>query len=164
MKHMVYELMYIIPSRFSDSEIEGVTKEVQKTLEKHGATVEKTDVLGKLKLAYPINKERYGTYVLSYMNVEGSAISAIDTDLKLTDEVIRHVIVKREEGIPSEAFSLVEYESPITAEGKRVHQSPKAPKAPVQKAAPKVESTPISEEEIDKKLDSILDDADLGEV
>lgn len=158
---MIYEILYIVPSRFSETEIEGVVKEVDAVLQKHGATVEKTENLGKLKLAYPIKKERYGTYVLTYANLEGDAVQKIDTDLRLTDAVLRHILVKREEGIPKEAFTLTPYEAPINAEGKRIHKKAR-PEAPKKKPVPAGEK--VSMEEVEKKLDSILEDSDLGNV
>lgn len=159
---MIYELLYIIPSRYSDTEIEGITQKVSETLAKHEAKVEKTENLGKIKFAYPINKERFGTYILLYIEVEGDKVEKIDQDLKLTDEVLRHILVKRPDGIPMQEFRIGTYEAPITSEGKRTHVKTrvKAQEAPRQ-TAPSGEK--ISMEELDKKLDSILD-ADLGDV
>ena len=160
---MIYEILYIIPSRFSDTEIEAATKVVDAALAKHGATVQKTENLGKLKLAYPIKKERHGTYILTYIEGEGENVAKIENELKLTDEVLRHTIVKREEGIPEQSFQVEQYEAPITAEGKRIHKKVKiAADAP--KPRPATAKSEISEAELDKKLDSILDDSDLGSV
>lgn len=159
---MTYEILYIIPSRFSDTEIDGVAKKIEEGLVKAGATVEKTENLGKIKLAFPIKKERHGTYILTYINVDGEKMKKIDQDLRLTDEILRHTIVKREEGIPTGAFKLSSYEAPITPEGKRSHKKGKMD-APAQ-ARPAAAAEPITMAELDKKLDSILDDKDLGNV
>lgn len=159
---MIYEILYIIPSRFSDTEVDGVAKKIEEGLLKAGASVEKTENLGKIKLTYPIKKERHGTYILTYINVDGEKMQKIDQDLRLSDDVLRHTIVKREEGIPTAAFKLSSYEAPITPEGKRSHKKGKAD-APTQ-ARPAVAAEPISMAELDKKLDSILDDKDLGNV
>lgn len=160
---MTYEILYIIPSRYSDTEIEGIVKQVEEGLVKNGAKVEKTENLGKIKMAYPIKKERYGTYILTYVDVEGESVQKIDGELRLTDEVLRHVIVKREDGIPKEEFRLEQYEAPITAEGKRIHKKSKT-EVPKRKQVPSSSDEKISKEEIDKKLDSILEDDDLGNV
>ncbi len=155
---MIYEILYIVPSRFSETEIEGVTKQVQEVLQKSEAKIERVENLGKLKLAYPIKKERHGTYVLTYITVAPEKLSKIDLDLRLTDEVLRHVIVKRPEGIPTVAFQMDEYEAPITAEGKRIHKKGKMEVATARKVVAQPTET-ISEEDLEKKLDSILDDS-----
>ncbi|MBT4856581.1 30S ribosomal protein S6 [Candidatus Uhrbacteria bacterium] len=150
---MIYEFMYIIPSKFSDSEIDGVINQVAGVFEKHGAKVEQSQNLGKLKFAYPIKKVRHGTYVLAYISAEAEAVAKIDKDIRLTDEVLRHMIVKREKGIPTAKYEFKpgSYQEPLDAEGKRaVARKPRKPKV--------VESPDrLSTEELDRKLDEILD-------
>ncbi|MCH8049543.1 30S ribosomal protein S6, partial [Patescibacteria group bacterium] len=74
---MIYELLYIIPSKFSDSEIDGIRGKVASQLETAGAKIEKTEDLGKIKLAYPVKKERHGSYILIFMDVDGDALQKI---------------------------------------------------------------------------------------
>lgn len=150
---MIYELMYIIPSKFSDSEIDGVINKVAGVLEKHGAKVEQSQNLGKIKFAYPIAKVRHGTYVLSYIEAQAESVSKIEKDLRLTDEVLRHLLVKREDGIPTAKYQFKpgSYQEPLDAEGKRViARKPRTPK----QAEP---SERFSTEELDKRLDEILE-------
>ncbi len=150
---MIYELMYIIPSKFSDSEIDGVINQVAGVLEKHGAKVEQSQNLGKIKFAYPIKKVRHGTYVLSYIEAPVESLVKIEKDLRLTDEVLRHLMVKREDGIPSAKYQFkpASYQEPLDAEGKRaIARKPRKPK-------PVESSERLSTEELDKKLDEILE-------
>lgn len=155
---MIYELMYIIPANFSDTEIGGIIENVTGLLEKSGAKVEQTNNLGKIKFTYPIKKVRHGTYILSYFELEEKdQLKRIEVELKHTDEVLRHLYVKREEGIPQTNFEIKSYQSPLTPEGKRIHSRErvveKTPAPPAEK---------ISEEQLGKKLDEILED-DLSE-
>lgn len=151
---MIYEILYIIPSKFSDSEIEGVQGRVNAILEKNEAKVERTDNLGKIKLAYSIKKEKHGTYILNFIEVAGANIAKIDQDLRLHDEVLRHVIVKREKGIPLKTSEISTYVEPITSEGKRMVKEKK--KEPVRTETQKPQEK-ISTKELDKKLDEILE-------
>ena len=155
---MIYEIKYIIPSKFSDSEIDGVINQVAGVFEKHGAKVEQSQNLGKLKFAYPIKKVRHGTYVLSYINAPAESLKKIDADLRLTDEVLRHLMVKCEGGVPSAKYTFKPqaYQEPLTPEGKRsVERKPRAPKPQTPQATEATES--MSSEELDKKLDEILE-------
>jgi small subunit ribosomal protein S6 len=163
---MIYEILYIVPSKFSDSEIDGVTKTVDGLFAKHGAKAVKTENLGKLKFAYPIKKFTHGTYVLTYVESEGTAVSAIDLELKLASEVLRHVIVKREEGIPTFEYKLSSYVAPITPEGRRATGAPEAV-VPSKKAPAVAKSAPadiVTSETVDEKLDDILGDDTVEEV
>lgn len=152
---MIYEIMTVIPSRFADNEIEKVTGEIAKEIEKAEGKIEKTVYLGKQKLAYIIEGERYGTYMLFYVAAEKAAMAKIDMNLRLSEEVLRHMIIARPEGIPSGAFKLVSYVQPLTAEGRRSSEREERParehhvaEAPVKK---------LSTEELSNKLDQILD-------
>ena len=154
---MTYELLYIVPSKFSETEIADVTKIVEGLLTKHEAKVLKTENLGKIKFAYPIKKFTHGTYILTYIEVAGEKIKDLDLELKLASEVLRHVFVKREKGIPEFEFKVSSYVAPLTSEGKRatapsiMQPKPEAPKRVEAKAEP------VSEEKLEEKLDEILE-------
>ena len=152
--------MYIIPSKYSETEIEVVTKTVSEQLEKRGAKTVKTQNLGKQKFAYPIKKNTHGTYILSYVEMEGEHVAQVDADLRLEEGVLRHILIKREDGIPEYEVKLSAYTAPITPEGKRATK-----KKAVVADQPKVEAPQekISKEEIEQKLDEILDDDTLSE-
>lgn len=151
---MIYELLYIVPTQYSDTEIEGVMTEIKSILEKSDAKTLQMKSLGKMKLAYPIKKVQHGTYVLGYFEVEGEKLQKIELDLKLADAVLRHTIVKREAGIPTEAYSMSQYEAPITPEGKRIHAKKHSEGG--KPAAPAKKDPKMSMEELDGKIDAIL--------
>jgi len=151
--------MYIVPSKYSDSEVDGVVKTVDGLLTKHEAKTLQTENLGKIKFAYPIKKFTHGTYILTYVEVDGQKIVDIEQELKLATEVLRHVIVKREEGIPTFDYKISSYIAPITPEGKRATQPEPAaaPKKVAAKKSEKTEEEPATSETVDEKLDDILD-------
>ncbi len=154
---MIYELLYIVPSKFSDTEIDSATKKVSDLLEKAGAKIERTENLGKIKLAYPIKKVRHGTFILNYLSIEdGSVLTKLDTDLKHTDEILRHMFVKREAGIPVGKVEITSYQAPLSPEGKRAGKQSEKP-APKQEPIVEAQEEKMSVSELDKKLDEILD-------
>ncbi|MCH8049544.1 hypothetical protein IH979_02435, partial [Patescibacteria group bacterium] len=76
--------------------------------------------------------------------------------------VLRHVIVKRPEGIPEVIPKPSSYQPPLTPEGQRTAGAvvrERKPR-PAPSVAPRGEK--ISTEELDKKLEEILKDTDLG--
>ena len=158
---MLYEVMYIIPSKFSDSEVEGIATKVGTLFEKNGAAIQKADNLGKIKLAYPIHKERYGTYMLAFIEMPGENMQKLDQDLRLSDDILRHIIVKRE-AVPATYKIPESYVAPLTPEGKRSLVKPGRSDAP--KTAPQEAGEKLSTAELDKKLDEILESDIVSDV
>ncbi len=155
---MLYEIMTILPSQYADTEVEGITEVVTKVLEKAGAKVEKTHSFGKIKMAYPIERQRYGTYILFYVNAEPSALSKIDQDLRLTDEILRHMTIARPDGMPKGEFKLVQYTPPLTTEGRRAGEREERTERSDKPAKSTADTTgKVTTEELANKLDQILD-------
>lgn len=156
---MLYEIMTILPSQYADTEVDGVIGTITKVLEKSGAKVEKTHSFGKIKTAYPIERQRYGTYILFYVQAEPETMKKLDLDLRLTEEVLRHMIVARPEGMPKGEFKLVQYTPPLTPEGRRAgdreERTDRPERAPRTQAADTTGK--VTTEELSNKLDQILD-------
>ncbi len=148
--------MSIIPSKYSDSEIAGAVTTIETIFTNSGAKVEKTSNLGKIKLAYPIEHIRFGTYILSFITVDGDKVKKIDQDLKLSEFVLRHMIIARPDGIPTANFKMTSYTPPLTSEGRRSGERedrPRTERAPSEAA----EKPRMSTAELNDKLDQILD-------
>jgi len=162
----MYELMYIVPSRYADNEVDGVVKTVNGMVEKAGGAIVKSQNLGKLKLAYPINGVRHGTYVLVHFNAEPSVVSGLDRALGLADEVLRHTMLIAKTGAENKKVELNAYVAPLSEEGRDSREETRRPSSstPVRSATPAAAATAVrpaepamSIEELDKKLDEILD-------
>lgn len=88
-----YELMYIIRTDLEQEVVDATVEKFQNII-KNGGEVTKHDVLGKRRLAYEINKYRDGIYVLVNFNAAPEVVAELDRVIKITDEVIRHLIVQ----------------------------------------------------------------------
>jgi len=171
---MMYELLYILPTRYTDTEVEGIQAKVKGLVEKSGAKVMKEDNLGRIRLAYPIKQIRHGSYILSYFEVaptgeewsESKTVAEVDNQLRLAEEVLRHMIIQLPKGIPERSFDLESYVAPLSEEDEENRHAARHAETPVKVAvAAKVPETepvardekPLSMEELDKKLDEILD-------
>lgn len=103
-----YELLYIISASFTDEEMGAVEGRVKALLEKNGATVNTVTRLGKFRLAYPIKHVRHGHYVLVRFAADTQAMAKIDEALRISNDVLRHLIVHAEDA-GSEKFDLVQF-------------------------------------------------------
>ena len=143
--------MYILPSVLTESEAVSHAKTISEILSKHGATISQELDLGKKKLAYPIKKDRYGYYRLVEFTAEAKQLKGLDEGLRLSRELLRHLItfkpLKSEEQVEKERA----LKERLAARRQREEQQPARPEV-VAKAAP------ISAEELDKKLERILEE------
>ncbi len=163
-----YELLYIIPATFTDDEIGTVEGNVKALLEKNGASIIKTDRLGKLRFAYPIKNVRHGHYVLVRLNADTQALGAIDMALRISPEVLRHLLVRADE-VGDGKFEMVQFievnldlkddrprrrrEEPAPTEKKDIKEGVAA----IEGGSTEAKET-LSAEELDKKIDSALEE------
>lgn len=96
-----YELTYIIRPDIDDEAAAALNARVEQTITTNGGHVVKSDTWGKRRLAYPIRRYTEGTYILLRTELTDKAIREIDRQLKLSEDVIRHLLVRAEE--PAEA-------------------------------------------------------------
>ena len=92
-----YEMLYIVNPNFERNKIDDIIKEIDSRLNKTKSKIINHVIWGKKKLAYPIQEHKYGTYVmLHYNGGEKNALDEFNSWLKLSDLVIRHMIVRLE--------------------------------------------------------------------
>lgn len=96
-----YELTYLVPPVYTDSELSQIHQRVEQLVQKHhGSVVEKQD-WGKKHLAYVIHHQskRYDQAVYMHMIVSTPAQDAqqFEKELYLQPEVMRHLFVVAEE-------------------------------------------------------------------
>ena len=102
-----YETLYIIHPALDGGRIKEMVLSVNKTLEKAGGSPKAVDVLGKKKLAYPINKERYGMYVLFQFKSDGSSNKDFNLGLDHNANILAYLTTKIEEdGLLNDITSL----------------------------------------------------------
>ena len=91
-----YEVMYIVKP-VEDEACEAVVAKFEKLITANGGNVEKTDRWGKRRLAYEIQDLNEGIYVLVTFQADAAAVKELDRVMKITDEVLRHMIIRKGE-------------------------------------------------------------------
>jgi small subunit ribosomal protein S6 len=89
-----YELVYVVSPDATDDQVTEVHTQVESIVQRMNGQLEKTDNWGRRKLAYEIGRHKEGTYVLEVINGDGELMKEIDRRLKVTDLVIRHLVVR----------------------------------------------------------------------
>ena len=91
-----YESVIIINPSVDEDKIKSLVDRFSDLINKNGK-VEKVNTLGKKKLAYEVKKNREGIYVVFYFEAEPTLIAELERNYRITDEVIKFIVVKVEE-------------------------------------------------------------------
>ena len=92
-----YEILYIVNPNFERKKLDDTMKEIDNRLTKTKSKIINHIIWGKKKLAYPMQGHKYGTYILvHYQGGNKDKLYEFDSWLKLSDLVIRHMIVRIE--------------------------------------------------------------------
>ncbi len=92
-----YELVYIVSPESTDAHVAELHTQVEGIVGRLGGTIEKNEPWGRRKLAYEIGKAKEGIYVLTVIRGGGDVMKEIDRRFKVTDTIIRHLIVRVDE-------------------------------------------------------------------
>ena len=90
-----YEAVIVVSLKLGEEAVNETVKKFKELIEKN-ATVENVDEWGKRRLAYPINKETDAFYVLFDFKSEPEFPAELDRITKITDGVLRSMIIKKE--------------------------------------------------------------------
>ena len=88
-----YELMYIVRPTLADDQFAGATERVDTIISNLGGEVGEKTPWGKRRLAYPIQKHEDGYYVVARIKLEPTQTRELEEQLRISDEVIRHILV-----------------------------------------------------------------------
>jgi small subunit ribosomal protein S6 len=91
-----YELAFIIHPQADEAGIAAVEARVSQLVAAAGGEVTSVNRWGRRRLAYPIRKQREGIYVLMQLQLQPQGMAGLERGLKLTEEVIRYLLVKPE--------------------------------------------------------------------
>jgi small subunit ribosomal protein S6 len=89
--------MYIGAPETADEDIAKLNEAIQQQVEKEGGTIVKTEVMGRRKLAYPIQKKTEGHYTLFEIEGSGQEIAELERRFRVNDAVMRYITVRVDE-------------------------------------------------------------------
>ena len=92
-----YELVYVVSPDATEEQVTDLHTQVEQIVQRLGGTIDKTENWGRRKLAYEIGRHKEATYVLELIDGTGELMKEIDRRLKVSDLVIRHLVVRIDE-------------------------------------------------------------------
>ena len=94
-----YEVLYILRADLDDDKAQDAIKRVNTVIERSGGTIDRTNLWGKRKLAYEVKHQKEGSYVLQDFQIAPERVPELEAALKITEEVLRHLIVRKPEKV-----------------------------------------------------------------
>ena len=91
-----YETIFILHPSLDEEAVKANIEKFKGVIENGGGTVENVDFWGKRKLAYEISKVNEGFYTLINFEANTELPKELDRVFRITDGVIRHIVVKQE--------------------------------------------------------------------
>ena len=93
----LYEHVFICRQDISQQQVESLTDNLIAILSEHGGSVEKTEYWGLRSLAYRVKKNRKGHYSLLNITADHSAISEMERQMSLNDDILRFMTIRVDE-------------------------------------------------------------------
>ena len=91
-----YEIMFILKSNEEEA-IKTQVSELKAIITDMNGEIVNEKEMGNRKLAYPIKKELNGYYYVINVNANNEAIAEFDRKARISENVIRHLIIRLDE-------------------------------------------------------------------
>ena len=91
-----YETIFILLPSLDEEAVKANVEKFKGVIENNGGEIENVDAWGKRKLAYEIQKVGEGFYTLINFNANPELPKELDRVFRITDSVIRHIIINPE--------------------------------------------------------------------
>lgn len=92
-----YEIMFIVRPDVPEEEVDRLIAQMEGVVAAAGGKVEKVDKMGIRRLAYRVQRQREGFYVVFTLEGGGDTVKEFERRLKVTDAVIKFLTVRVDE-------------------------------------------------------------------
>jgi len=92
-----YELVVILSPEIGDDVVSESIERLQQNISGRGGEVVEVNHWGRRRLAYPISRHMEGNYVVSQVKLDPGTVPGLESSLRISEEVIRHLIIKADE-------------------------------------------------------------------
>ncbi len=93
----IYENLFIVKPDATEEEIDHLIEQMSKNITATGGTVDKVEKWGKRRLAYRVEKQREGYYILLTFTADSQAVREFERRMRVQDSVIKFLTVRIDE-------------------------------------------------------------------
>lgn len=91
-----YESTFIVRPDVSSQQVEALVATMSELVQNNGGTVAKNEYWGLKSLAYRVNKNRKGHYVMLGLDAPPPAVAELERNLRINEDVLRYLTVRVE--------------------------------------------------------------------
>ncbi|MBQ1820698.1 MAG: 30S ribosomal protein S6 [Clostridia bacterium] len=91
-----YEVLYVITPELDEEADKVVMDKFADIITANGGEIEKTDVWGKRRLAYPIDYKTEGFYVLVTFNANPELPRELERNMRNDERLMRYMVTRKE--------------------------------------------------------------------
>ncbi|MEM7454695.1 MAG: 30S ribosomal protein S6 [Planctomycetota bacterium] len=135
MPESVYECMFIFNANAYARNPAGAAKGIEDLVKNVDGEILASRLFDERKLAYPINGHRKGVYWLTYAKLDHSSLPKFNRAAKLSDIVLRHMVVKLDPRLVDTMVAVAQGKTPPGAEPEKTEDSPAEKEKPAEAAA-----------------------------
>jgi small subunit ribosomal protein S6 len=92
-----YELVMVLDPEMEDEQTSATIDRIRQFVSSRGGEVTDVNTWGKRRLSYPIKSRNEGNYIVTHFRIEPSQTAELEATLRLSEEVLRHLLVKTED-------------------------------------------------------------------
>jgi small subunit ribosomal protein S6 len=92
-----YEVLLMLPPEADEAVVTGVLDRITRVVSEAGGAVGNVDRWGRRRLAFEVERQNEGYYVLVQFTADPAVIAELERTLHLADEVLRFKVVVRGE-------------------------------------------------------------------
>jgi small subunit ribosomal protein S6 len=89
-----YEVVFIVDPGADDAEVMKLSEAIQKIITDQGGVITKIDMMGRRQLAYEINHQKEGSYVLLEVEGSGAEIAELERRMRVNDRILRYMTIR----------------------------------------------------------------------
>jgi small subunit ribosomal protein S6 len=92
-----YEMIVILSPDLADDDLTAGIDRVHQAISSRGGEILDVNNWGRRRLAYPIKRHLEGTYFITQMKMDPGQIVDLESNLRISEDVLRHLIVRTDE-------------------------------------------------------------------
>lgn len=92
-----YQSVIILKPDLDEPQVDQAIEKITLLIAKSGGAIVKTEKWGKKRLAYRVQKNRFGIYLNIYHTCDAPKVPSLENEYKLYDTIIKHMVIRLEQ-------------------------------------------------------------------